>query len=77
MHSHLEEKLCLFVKLVEQITKGKYIKFFSPLCYVEQTVPSLALMKEERPHFESEKKVKNYLKRILAEHHFAFNPKSQ
>lgn len=45
--------------------------------YMKQTVPSLAWMKKERPHYGSEKKVDNCLKGILTEHHFACNPKPQ
>jgi len=50
-------KILSYCQTYEQITKGKPIAdlFFNLLYYVKQTLPSLVLIKEQSPHFGSEK----------------------
>lgn len=69
MHSHLQQKFCFFVKLVEQITKEKSIAdffFLISLYYVKQTLPSLALIKDDSHHFGSEKEGGELFKRKIS-----------
>lgn len=44
---------------------------------MKQTLPSLALINEESPHFGSEKEGGELFKGKLVEHHFTFHPKPQ
>lgn len=68
MHSHLEQKFCLFVKPLEEMTNGKSIAdyFFILLYHMKQTLPRFALIKEESPHFGSEKECEEQFRRKIS-----------